>query len=234
MLRSLSADMWPALFALCLYSVLSLPLCRGWGQTRGLFFFFFFSEFWDCHQDTGGEYVRLPRLQFICRFIFFCFFLFHKAGWKMAAKVECRWDWIREQKKKARHLHGLLWTELFLFFLFFFSRFNHISIEPSNDTTRTQMYLLSVTVYYDPTFYYNLAKKQTTTSQSAAVIITVLAADVFAARSDSSGRRKPAPSSMECPPTHPVPLLLDPRHFYYGWKSYPLPSENVNGSIQRQ
>ena len=151
-------------------------------------------------------------------FYFFLFFSFSQ-GWLKNGRqggVSLRLD---KGAKKKRPGISMVYYELNCssFFFFFFSRFNHISIEPSNDTTRTQMYLLSVTVYYDPTFYYNLAKKkQTTTSQSAAVIITVLAADVFAARSDSSGRRKPAPSSMECPPTHPVPLLLDPRHFYHG------------------
>lgn len=40
--------------------------------------------------------MRLPRLQFIYRFT--------RLVEKMAAKVDCCSDWIREQKAKARYL----------------------------------------------------------------------------------------------------------------------------------
>ena len=41
---------------------------------------------------------------------------------------------------------GITWSHMNYTIPFFFSRFNHISIEPNNDTTKTRMYLLSVIV----------------------------------------------------------------------------------------
>lgn len=103
-------------------------------------------------------------------------------------------------------------------FFFFFSRFNHISIEPSNDTTRTQMYLLSVTVYYDPTFYYNLAKK-TKKQQPPSLLLSLSQSSLLMC--SLRGPTRPAGGSRRHlqwnahPPTR-SPSLLDPRHFYHG------------------
>lgn len=94
----------------------------------------------------------MPFFLFVPLLVFFFFF---SQGWLKNGRqggVLLRLD---KGAKEGQASHGLLRTELFL--LFFFFRFNHISIELNNDTTRTQMYLLSVMVYYDSIFYYNLA-----------------------------------------------------------------------------
>lgn len=78
-------------------------------------------------------------------FFFFFFFLFHKAGGKWPPRWRVVKTGIREQhkkKKKARNCYELNYSSSF----FLFSRFNHISIEPNNDTTRTRMYLLLLSV----------------------------------------------------------------------------------------
>lgn len=78
---------------------------------------FFFSEFSDPVIKTQ-EGEREVATATICTP--FLFFSFHKAGWKMAATVECCWDCIREQKKKGQTSDGLLNYSSFLFFRFMF------------------------------------------------------------------------------------------------------------------
>lgn len=117
------------------------------------------------------EYVRLPRLLFIC-----LFFPFLSQGMrKMAVKVECRFDWMRERAKRKRR-PCILWSPM-NYSSFSFSRVNHISIEPNYNTTGTRMYLLSVIVYYDPFVHRSLHSCKT--CWSAAVIVLVLTSHDF-------------------------------------------------------
>lgn len=110
-------------------------LCRGWGPRTGLQYFSFLNS-QTVSSRPRREYVRLPRLPF------FFFFFFSSQG--CMKKCPPRWSVVetgygRGKKKKGQASDGLLWTELLLSCSFFLlSRFNHISIEPEKDTTRTQ------------------------------------------------------------------------------------------------
>lgn len=120
----------------------------------------------------------------------------------------------------------------FILFHFFF-RFNHISVEPNNDTTRTQMYLLSGMVYYDPPFYCNLTKPPSLllSLSRPSLLMCSLRGPTWPARGSWWH------SERNTPPTTPYPPNLGQEMFNHGLKSLTLnllTSENVNGSIQRR
>lgn len=89
--------------------------------------------------------MRLPRLLFVRRF---CFFL--PQGWLKNGRHS---GVLLRLYKGAKKRPGIQWSaKLFLFFYFLDSCFNRA------DTTRTQMYLLSVMIYHEPSVCYNLFK----------------------------------------------------------------------------
>lgn len=96
----------------------------------------------------------LPRLLFIrCLLFFKVFFLS-----RLIENWPPRWSFVESDKgAKKKTMHVMVDYELIFFSPFLF--FNHISIELNNNTTWTQMYLLSELVNSDSVVRYDLTVK---------------------------------------------------------------------------
>lgn len=92
-------------------------------------------------------------------------------------------------------------SELFvLFFFFFFLRFNHVSIELNNDTTWTQMYLLSIMVYYDSAFLHPPPLSKTKLFSDIGWIRGSIKSRAVAASRPTPSLPSPRPSPPRFPP----------------------------------